>query len=73
VGLYIQHAVACLQARSQADAQQAIVERLERDNAALAQQAKALNDPKTIVKDARALGMVYENERPYAINGLPNH
>jgi cell division protein FtsB len=71
--LYIQHAIAYVQARSEADHQQAIVTSLERQNAALARQQKQLNDPATIIKDARELGMVWMGERPYAVNGLPNH
>jgi cell division protein FtsB len=71
-GLYVQHAIEYFEARSQAGEQQAIVKRLQRENAALDRQARALNDPRTIVKDARTLGMVYENERPYSITGLPN-
>ena len=71
-GLYVQHAIAYIQARGQADEQQAIVTRLERQNKALSRQAQQLNDPKTIVKDARALGMVWQDERPYSITGLPN-
>jgi cell division protein FtsB len=71
--LYIQHAIAYLQARSEADHQQAIVRHLEQQNAALVRQQNQLNDPATIVKDARQLGMVWMGERPYSVTGLPNH
>ena len=71
--LYIQHAVSYLQARGEANHQQAIVKRLEQANAALVRRQKQLNDPATIVKDARELGMVWMGERPYSVNGLPNH
>jgi cell division protein FtsB len=73
VGLYVQHALSYFSTRAQADQQQAVVQRLERDNAALEKQQRSLNDPATIVRDARALGMVRPGERPYVITGLPNH
>lgn len=69
VGLYVQHALAYVSARSQADQQQAIVDRLARQNAALNRQARSLNDPATIVRDARELGMVRPGEQPYVITG----
>jgi cell division protein FtsB len=70
VGLYVQHALAYLAVRSQAQQQQAIVHRLARENAALTRQEQSLNDPATIARDARALGMVRPGERPYAVTGL---
>jgi cell division protein FtsB len=73
MGLYVQHALSYFSTRAQADQQQAVVQRLERDNAALEKQQRSLNDPATIVRDARALGMVRPGERPYVITGLPNH
>lgn len=73
VGLYVQHALSYLSTRAQADQQQAVVQRLVRDNAALEKQQRSLNDPATIVRDARALGMVRPGERPYVVTGLPNH
>jgi cell division protein FtsB len=72
-GLYIQHALAYLAVRSQANQQRAIVRQLTRENAALAKQQQSLNDPATIVQEARALGMVRPGERPYVVTGLPTH
>ncbi len=71
-GLYVQHALAYLSTRSQADAQLAIVHRLTRENAGLVRQQKALNDPNMIEQDARSLGMVRPGERPYVITNLPS-
>jgi cell division protein FtsB len=71
IGLYVQHALSYLAARSQSEQQQAIVQRLLRDNAVLAREQKSLNDPATIEHEARALGMVLPGERPYVITGLP--
>jgi cell division protein FtsB len=72
IALYVQHALAYLAARSQANQQQAIVARLARENAFLMREEKSLNDPSTIVRDARALGMVRLGEHPYVITGLPS-
>ena len=73
VGLYAQHAIAYFNARSQAHEQQALVRQLVRDNAALARERAALNDPATIQRIARSLGMVRIGEHPYVISGLPKH
>ena len=74
VGLYVQHTLSYLQTRSQASSQEALVDSLARQNANLAREERSLNNPATIVRDARALGMVRPNERPYAIvSGLPGH
>jgi cell division protein FtsB len=72
VGLYVQHTLSYFSTRAQSDQQQAIVQRLVRQNAQLVEQAQSLNSPATIVHDARALGMVRPGERPYVITGLPN-
>ena len=73
VGLYVQHALSYLSTRVQADEQLAAVQRLARENSQLERQQQSLNDPNTIVADARAFGMVLPGERPYAITGLPTH
>jgi cell division protein FtsB len=71
VGLYVEHTLSYLSTRSQSDQQNAIVNRLARQNRALARQLKSLNDPVTIVRDARALGMVRPGEQSYAMTGQP--
>ena len=71
-GLYIQHAIEYVTTRVQADRQHANVQRLARANAQLRAQQRSLNDPVTIKRDARALGMVQAGERPYAVIGQPN-
>lgn len=73
VGLYVQQALAYFSVRSQANQQTAIAQQLSRQNAKLTQRQKSLNDPATIERDARALGMVRPGERPYAVTGLPAH
>jgi cell division protein FtsB len=73
VGLYVQHTLAYLSTRSQADHQQAIVDRLQKQNASLERQQQSLSNTATIVRDARELGMVRPNERAYVITGLGGH
>lgn len=72
IGLYVQHTLSYLGTRSIAGQQQATVSRLARQNAALLRQEKSLNDPSTIVSEARKLGMVRPGERPYVITGKPS-
>jgi cell division protein FtsB len=72
-GLYGQQALAYLAVRSQANRQRAIVQQLTRANANLRAQQRSLNDPATIARDARALGMVRVGEHPYEVTGLPSH
>jgi cell division protein FtsB len=69
VGLYVEHTMSYISTRTQSDQQKAIVNQLTHQNRALAQQLKSLNDPVTIVRDARALGMVRPGEQSYAMTG----
>jgi cell division protein FtsB len=70
-GLYVQRGLAYLSVRSQAAQQHAIVQQLQRSNASLLAQQRSLNTPATILRDARALGMVRVGEHPYEVTGLP--
>lgn len=72
-GLYVQQALAYLSVRSQADTQKAIVHQLSQANAGLRAQQRSLNSSSTIIRDARALGMVRVGEHPYEVTGLPGH
>jgi cell division protein FtsB len=69
VGLYVEHTLSYVSTRSQSDQQNAIVNQLTHQNRALARQLSSLNDPVTIVRDARALGMVRPGEQSYAMTG----
>ena len=69
VGLYVEHTLSYFSTRSQSNQQKAIVNQLTHQNRGLAEQLKSLNDPATIVRDARALGMVRPGERSYAMTG----
>lgn len=62
-----------LRTRTQASQEQALVAKLARQNRQLERQARSLNDPVTIVRAARALGMVRAGERAYVVTGLPGH
>lgn len=70
-GLYLQQGLTFLSARGQASEQKEIVRQLTLQRGALLRQQKALNDPATIERDARALGMIKSGERPYVVTGLP--
>jgi cell division protein FtsB len=72
MALYVQHALAYFSVRAQERQQQAVVRQLARSNAALARQQRSLQSPATIVRDARALGMVRIGERPYVVIGSPH-
>jgi cell division protein FtsB len=69
VGLYVQHALSYFAVRAQAAQQRAIAEHLSKQNAQLASEQRSLTNPGTIVRDARALGMVRLGEHPYVITG----
>jgi len=69
LGLYVNQAITYFSVRSQAVQQMGVAQRLERENRRLLQEQQTLNDPATIQRDARALGMVRQGERPYVITG----
>jgi cell division protein FtsB len=69
VGLYVEHTLSYFSTRTQSDQQKAIVDRLTHQNRGLARQLKSLDDPVTIVRDARSLGMVRPGEQSYAMIG----
>jgi cell division protein FtsB len=71
VGLYVEHTMSYISTRTQSNQQKAIVNQLTHQNRALARQLNSLNDPVTIVRDARALGMVRPGEQSYAMTGQP--
>jgi cell division protein FtsB len=72
-GLYVQHIVEFFVTRANAATQHALVRRLASENAALRAQKASLQQPATIKRVARALGMVQSGERPYVVLGLRAH
>jgi cell division protein FtsB len=69
VAVYAEHAVSYLSTRAQNARQNAIVSSLERRHMQLEQSKSTLNDPTTIIRRARQLGMTRTGEQPYAITG----
>ena len=47
------------------------ITRLERENAALRARRAALGDPRALEREARKMGMVRPDERPFVVRGLP--
>ncbi len=70
-GLYVRQGLSLLSTHSQAERELGVVHRLSGENAKLIRERGALNDPSTIARDARALGMVRPGEHPYVVTGLP--
>lgn len=70
VGLYVNQAISYFSVRSQAVAQMSAALRLEHQNRTLLRQQQMLRNPATIQRDARALGMVRQGERPYVVTGV---
>ena len=70
LGLYIRQALSYFSVRSQAEQQMAVALSLERQNRKLLHEQQTLQSPATIQRDARALGMVRQGERPYVITGV---
>ena len=52
-------------------AKQAQVTRLERENARLRARRAALQTPQALEREARKMGMVRPDERPFVVRGLP--
>jgi cell division protein FtsB len=53
-------------------AKQAQVQRLERENARLRARKAALGTPQALEREARRMGMVRPDERPFVVRGLPD-
>jgi cell division protein FtsB len=70
LGLYVKQALSYFSVRTQAEQQMAVALRLEHQNRALEREQQTLQNPATIQRDARALGMVKLGERSYVITGV---
>jgi cell division protein FtsB len=71
VGLYIQPALSILKTWRAERRQASVVHQLIRSRGALERQVSSLNNPTTVVAEARALGMVRPGEKPYVALGMP--
>jgi cell division protein FtsB len=69
--LYIGPAHAWVSTWREAHARTAQVRALQAEHDRLEAQHRSLRDPRTLEKQARALGMVKPGERSYVISGLP--
>jgi len=69
IGLYAEHALSYLSARTASNRQHAIVTRLERQNAYFERRDRSLSQLPTVIGQARGLGMVLPGEQPYATIG----
>jgi cell division protein FtsB len=63
--------LALIATHSQAQQERGLVQSLQRQNQALLKQQHELNQRETIIRDARALGMVRSGEKSYVVTGLP--
>ncbi len=73
LGLYVNQALTYFSVRSQADQQMSTALALERQNHKLLAEQQMLQEPATIQRDARRLGMVRQGERSYVIIGHSGH
>jgi cell division protein FtsB len=73
VGLYVQHTLSYVSISAQASRQEAIVDQLTQQNQSLAAQQHSLKQATTVVREARALGMVRPGERAYVVTGHSGH
>jgi cell division protein FtsB len=71
VALYVDPARSYLSTWQQSRSEHARVQSLQREHVALLSQRRALNDPRTVEAQARALGMVRPGEHSYVVRGLP--
>jgi cell division protein FtsB len=69
VVLYAEHTLSYLHTHAQASRENAVVNRLTHQNNVLRAQRKALENPATIISQARALGMTRPGEQPYDMIG----
>jgi len=69
--LYVGPARSLVSTWRDAHAKQAQVHALEREHRALLRRARELRDPRTVVAEARRLGMVQPGEHSYVVRNLP--
>jgi len=70
--LYLSAGVHLLSTYRQAHGASAKVAAMEREHAALQRQHEALGSPGAVEAQARKLGMMKHDERPYIVGPLPN-
>ena len=68
--LYVGPAISYVQTWQASKARQAQLRALEQENARLLARRRELREPESLVREARALGMVRRGERAFVIEGL---
>jgi cell division protein FtsB len=71
VALYIGPSISWIQTYREAQARRGEVRALQRDNARLRARRTALDNPRTMEREARRLGLVKPGEMPFIVKGLP--
>lgn len=69
--LYIGPAHSYIQTWQQSNVRHAELSRLEAEHTRLLARRHALSDPRSLEREARALGMVKPGERAFVVQGLP--
>jgi hypothetical protein len=73
VYLYLSAGIHMLSTWRQSSHDSAAVVSLEREHRLLQRQHERLSQPGMLEAEARQLGMMKKNERPYVVSGLPNN
>ena len=71
VALYVGPSISFFTTWREAQARRGDVHRLQAENRRLRARRAALQDPRTLEREARRLGLVKPGERPYIVKGLP--
>jgi cell division protein FtsB len=71
VALYVGPAISFVQTYREAHARRGEVRSLQAENDRLRARRKALQNPRTLEREARRLGLVKPGERPFIVKGLP--
>jgi cell division protein FtsB len=70
--LYLSAGIHLVSTYHQAHAARAKVAVMQREHATLQRQHEALSSPGAVEAQARKLGLMKHDERPYIVSGLPN-
>jgi cell division protein FtsB len=71
VVLYVGPSISFLHTYKEAKVRRDEVRTLQAENQRLRDRRKALEDPRTMEREARRLGLVKPGERPFIVKGLP--
>jgi cell division protein FtsB len=71
VALYVGPSISFIHTYRDAQSRRGEVQELQRDNQRLRARRTALQDPRTLEREARRLGLVKPGEMPFIVKGLP--